>query len=683
MAIDDEILKRALRGEEPPPADAAALGRAVAAAGAAFDGERRRRKKIGQGSWRLGRLIFRSDDPERRRPMKSTFVYGSVATVMMAALTAGVAVYYQHGVELAQRRQVADAEHVEMAQTEGTAPATPRATVPASGQPPAEAAPPIAAGAPAPTPPATVALMQQRQFEATRGFDLRMSQASPRSAAIAGAAQSMQKAEPAPPHYRDVGRDRFQDIDANPVKVVGEEPVSTFSIDVDTASYAFIRRQLNRGVLPQEDAVRIEEMLNYFDYAYPLPETREAPFRASVAVVPAPWAKGRKLVHIGIKGYDVAAAEKPRSNLVFLVDVSGSMQSPDKLPLVKASLALLLDSLGPDDTVGIVTYAGAAGKVLDPTPVKDKAKILEALDNLHSGGSTAGGEGIRQAYALAEAHFDAKAVNRVILATDGDFNVGITSIDELQDFVERKRKTGIYLSVLGFGQGNLNDRLMQALAQNGNGVAAHIDTLNEARKVLVEQASGTLFPIATDVKIQVEFNPATVAEYRLIGYETRALRREDFNNDAVDAGDIGSGHTVTALYEITPVGGPRQVEGSRYRPESGTAPAAFAGEYAFVKIRYKLPGEDSSRLISRAVTTGDDVAAGGKPPESLVHEADWAAAVAAFGQILAGGRYTGGFTHDDVIALAQRSKGDDPFGYRAEFLQLVRLAKSARAMPAE
>ena len=494
-------------------------------------------------------------------------------------------------------------------------------------------------------------------------------------------------------HYQDVGRDQFEDFDENPVFLTTEAPVSTFSIDVDTSSYSFMRRQLNRGVLPQKNAVRLEEMINYFDYDYPLPETKEAPFKPSVAVVPSPWANGKKLVHIGIKGYDIAPDEKPRSNLVFLLDVSGSMNNPDKLPLVKQSMGMLLEKLDENDTVSIAVYAGAAGTALEPTPASEKAKIMAALDNLRAGGSTAGAQGIKLAYQLAEANFQEDAVNRVILATDGDFNVGITDRNELKDFIERKRDTGIFLSVLGFGQGNLNDHMMQQLAQNGNGVAAYIDSVAEARKVLVEEASSTLFPIAKDVKIQVEFNPDTVSEYRLIGYETRALNREDFNNDAVDAGDIGAGHAVTAIYEITPVGGPNWVDELRYgdqaaaqKAEADAADKAESNEYAFLKIRYKLPDEDTSKLITTPITYKDDVMKsdeGAEYPDWLIRETGWAAAVAGFGQILKGGKFIQGFTYDDVIHLAQQNKGTDEFGYRSEFIQLVRAAKSAAAMQAQ
>lgn len=477
-----------------------------------------------------------------------------------------------------------------------------------------------------------------------------------------------------PQYYHDEGRDKFEDLKPNPVKVVTEEPVSTFSIDVDTSSYAFMRASLNNNVLPQKDAVRIEELINYFPYDYPLPESKEEPFKASVSVFPTPWNPNTKLMHVGIKGYQLQQKEKPRSNLVFLLDTSGSMNEPNKLPLLQNSMKLLLDSLSPEDTVAIVTYAGSAGTVLEPTKVKDKTKILNALDNLNAGGSTAGAEGIRQAYQLAEQSFDKEGINRVILATDGDFNVGITSPDELQSFIERKRETGIFLSVLGFGRGNYNDALMQKLAQNGNGNAAYIDNLNEARKVLVTEASSTLFPIATDVKIQVEFNPAQVAEYRLIGYETRLLNREDFNNDKVDAGDIGAGHTVTAIYEITPVDSKAKlVDGLRYQQPEAQKPEG-GEEYAFLKIRYKLPESSTSKLITTPVNKDNEKAT------EAGNEARFAAAVAAFGQLLRGDSHTASYTYDDVIALAQAAKGADPYGYRAEFINLVRLAKQAGGM---
>lgn len=381
------------------------------------------------------------------------------------------------------------------------------------------------------------------------------------------------------------GRDRFTPIKQNAFQRVAEAPVSTFSLDVDTASYAFVRASLNRGTLPPRDAVRTEELVNYFPYDYAPAKSAAEPFSTDLSVFPSPWAPGRLIVRVGVRGYDLTRTTRPRANLVFLVDTSGSMMKPNKLPLVKQSLTLLLDSLGEDDRVAIVAYAGQAGTVLEPTPASDRTRILAALDRLEAGGSTAGAEGIRQAYALAERDFDPKGVNRVILATDGDFNVGITDQDQLKGYIEAERTKGVYLSVLGFGMGNYNDALMQTLAQNGNGVAAYIDTLNEARKTLVTEATSSLFPIAKDVKVQVEFNPAAVAEYRLIGYENRLLAREDFNNDKVDAGDVGAGRTVTALYEVVPVGGPRTVDPLRYRKDAkASAAKARAAELGFVKI---------------------------------------------------------------------------------------------------
>jgi Ca-activated chloride channel family protein len=488
-----------------------------------------------------------------------------------------------------------------------------------------------------------------------------------------------QLAAPAPqdqlvPQYRDQGRDKFTEIKTNPVKIAANEPVSTFSIDVDTASYAFVRGSLNQNVLPQKDAVRVEEMINYFPYDYAAPTDRAEPFKASVSVFPTPWNPDTRLLHIGIRGFSLNGQEKPKSNLVFLLDTSGSMDAPDKLPLLVIAFKMLVDTLGPEDTVSIVAYAGSAGTVLEPTKAKDKAKIISALDRLMAGGSTAGAEGIRQAYQLAQQSFDATGVNRVILATDGDFNVGITDPDELKSFVERQRDKGIYLSVLGFGRGNYNDETMQTLAQNGNGNASYIDTLNEARKVLVDEASSTLFPIANDVKIQVEFNPQTVSEYRLIGYETRMLNREDFNNDKVDAGDIGAGHTVTAIYEIVPKDSKARLT-DELRYGAANPPAAGGGdEYAFVKIRYKLPGEKESKLISEPVKIADAAPTIGAAPQ----EARFATAVAAFGQILRGGQYTKTYSYDDVIALANGAKGEDLYGYRTEFVNLVRIAKTAQ-----
>jgi Ca-activated chloride channel family protein len=484
----------------------------------------------------------------------------------------------------------------------------------------------------------------------------------------------------APEAYQDEGRDRFEHFEVNPVKRAVDDPVSTFSVDVDTASYSFVRRQLNAGLLPQKDAVRVEEMINYFSYDWPAASNRSQPFKPTVVVSDSPWGRGKKLVHIGIKGYEIPPREQPDSNLVLLLDVSGSMNSPDKLPLAVQSMELLLGSLKPADTVAIVVYAGSAGTVLEPTEVREKEKIVRALRNLNAGGSTAGAEGIRRAYELAEARFRKGGVNRVLLATDGDFNVGIDSTQELKGFIERQRDKGIFLSVLGFGMGNYRDELAQALAQNGNGVAAYIDSLAEARKVLVKEATGSLFTIAKDVKLQVEFNEDTVAEYRLVGYETRKLNREDFNNDAVDAGDVGAGHTVTAIYEITPVGSDAVlIDERRFGKDSKddkvAKPRGDSGLYGFLKIRYKLPDGKESKLIEQPIEKNMPAA-----NADVKRDVSFSTAVAGFAQLLRGGNYTGSLTLDDVIEDAQASTGSDADGYRAEFVQLARKARSARGM---
>lgn len=477
------------------------------------------------------------------------------------------------------------------------------------------------------------------------------------------------------PSYRDVGRDKFTAVSHNPVKLVREEPVSTFSIDIDTASYSFVRASLNQNILPQQAAVRSEEMINYFPYDYASPLNANQPFSNNIAVFPSPFTVGRKLVRIGIKGYAIAQATRPRANLVFLIDTSGSMQGPNRLGLVKQSLGMLLDQLDPDDTVSIVTYAGSAGTALEPTAARQKNRIRTVIDNLGAGGSTAGAEGIRQAYALAHRNFDPKGVNRVMLATDGDFNVGITNQDELKGFVEREREKGVFLSVLGFGMGNYNDAMMQTLAQNGNGAAAYIDTIGEARKALVDEATSTLFPIAKDVKIQVEFNPATVAEYRLIGYETRMLNRDDFDNDNVDAGDVGSGQTVTALYEIVPVGGARAIADLRYaRPAQIKQPVG--SEYGFVKIRYKLPKSSTSRLISAPIDRRSEATRFADAPQ----DARFAAGVAGFAELLRGGKHSSALDYDDVLRIVTAARGEDAFGYRSELVQLVRAAKTANSL---
>lgn len=470
----------------------------------------------------------------------------------------------------------------------------------------------------------------------------------------------------------DVSGDQFTGFDESPVKLTSEAPVSTFSIDVDTASYAYLRRSLTDGFLPAPDAVRIEELINYFDYDYAPPTDAGTPFSTSIEVYPTPWKVGTQLVQIGIKGYVPPAGEDKPSNLVFLLDTSGSMEEPDKLPLLKRAFALLVNQLGANDTVSIVAYAGSAGVVLPPTQATDRAAILAALENLAAGGSTAGAAGIELAYSLAEQNLVPGGINRVILATDGDFNVGIEDPEALKDFIKSRRDAGVSLSVFGFGQGNYGDDTMQALAQNGNGNASYIDSFKEAQKVLVEEIGGTLETIAKDVKIQVEFNPAVVAEYRLIGYETRALNREDFNNDAVDAGEIGAGHTVTALYEITPVGsGAALNDPLRYGGETPASAVLPSDEIGFLKLRYKAPDGDVSKLIETPISQSLVI-------ENLDQASDnarWASAVAAFGQKLRGSSY-GQMSFEAIEDLARTALGRDANGYRAEFLQLVRLAQS-------
>ena len=466
-------------------------------------------------------------------------------------------------------------------------------------------------------------------------------------------------------------REGYPQVPANPVRQVVEAPVSTFSIDVDTAAYSNIRSLLNRGVAPPRDSVRVEELLNYFDYGYQGPRMGGDPFAATVAVVPSPWSAGHKLMHIGLQGFALPESAQPPLNLVFLVDTSGSMMGPDRLPLAKQALNLLVQKLDKRDRVSIVAYAGSAGAVLSPVDGLQKAKIGCALDYLQAGGSTAGGQGLELAYKLARENFDPKAVNRVVLLTDGDFNVGVSSPERMRDLVAEQRKSGVYLSVYGFGRGNYQDRMMQSLAQNGNGTAAYIDTIAEARKLFLTDFAKGMFPIADDVKIQVEFNPATVREYRLIGYETRMLAREDFNNDRVDAGEVGSGASVTAIYEIVPAGAPGSVDPLRYG--KAAAPTGKGGEYAFLKLLYKLPGESQSKLMERAIGAKDSAA-------TLADAGDatrWAVAVAGFGERLRGSPHLeAGFGLADVKALAQGAKGADPHGERAEFIELVSRAET-------
>ena len=458
--------------------------------------------------------------------------------------------------------------------------------------------------------------------------------------------------------------EEYSSAEANPVKITAEEPVSTFSTDVDTASYAIVRSTLNMGLLPAAEQVRVEELVNYFPYSYPVPEPGQA-FRTSVSVMPTPWNDGTRLVTIGLQGALPETEARPPLNLVFLIDTSGSMEDPNKLGLLKQSLSLMLPELRPEDEISIVTYAGSAGQVLPPTKAAERDTILAALDNLTAGGSTAGAEGLELAYQVAKGMQADGEVSRILLATDGDFNVGVSDPEGLEAYVAKKReKDGTYLSVLGFGRGNLDDATMQALAQNGNGQAAYIDTLSEARKVLVDQLTGALFAIAEDVKVQVEWNPAQVAEYRLIGYETRALQREDFNNDKVDAGEIGAGLQVTAIYEITAPGSDALLNDPlRY----GTAAAGpTEGELGFLRLRWKAPGAETSQLIETPITG----------TEPVTDEARFAAAIAGFGQLLQGSVYLGDWGWDQAIDLALKARGEDPYGYRIEAVNLMRLAQS-------
>ena len=464
--------------------------------------------------------------------------------------------------------------------------------------------------------------------------------------------------------------ERYQARDDNPVQRAAEQPVSTFSIDVDTGSYANVRRMLRDGVRPPADAVRAEEFLNYFDYGHPAPAGRDVPFRVSTELAPAPWNPKRQLLMVGIKGYDVAKAQLPPANLVLLVDTSGSMQSADKLPLLKQAFSALVPQLRAQDRVSIVVYAGSAGLVLAPTPGDRHGEILAALARLEAGGSTNGGDGIRLAYSVARQGFVEGGVNRILLATDGDFNVGTVDQGALETLVADQRRTGIALSTLGFGQGNYNDAMAERLADAGDGNHAYIDTPEEARKVLVEQMQATLLTIANDVKVQIEFNPAVVSEYRLIGYENRLLAREDFGNDRVDAGDIGAGHQVTALYELTLAGsGGERLPPLRY----GAAPAtggAAAGELAHLRLRYKLPGQANSRLLETPVLRSSLRPQASEPLR-------FAAAVAGYADLLRGGHNVEGWTWNEVSATARGALGDDRWGLRREFLGLV---ESARAV---
>jgi Ca-activated chloride channel family protein len=463
----------------------------------------------------------------------------------------------------------------------------------------------------------------------------------------------------------------------NVFRRVGEDPLSTFSIDVDTASYANVRRFLNDGALPPAAAVRVEEMINYFRFEYSQPKGN-VPFSITTELTESPWNPKHRLALIGLQGREVAQADSAARNLVFLIDVSGSMDSPDKLPLVRNAMRMLVDVLEPRDRVAIVVYAGSSGLMLPSTTGDRKAEIHAAIARLHAGGSTNGGAGIQLAYRAARDHFIKGGVNRVVLATDGDFNVGVTSHDALVRLIEEERESGIFLSVLGVGTGNLKDRTMEMLADKGNGNYAYLDSLQEARKVLVREAGATLVTIAKDVKIQIEFNPVTVSAYRLIGYENRLLAAEDFNDDRKDAGEIGSGHSVTALYEIVPVGAAipdPSVDPLKYQQTPAVArvaaPSSFPDELMTVKLRYKAPDGDTSRLLTAVVRN---------KPQPMSANVGFASAVAEFGMLLRGSKYHADGSFDGVVARARKFRGSDAEGYRAEFVALAELATSLKSL---
>lgn len=467
--------------------------------------------------------------------------------------------------------------------------------------------------------------------------------------------------------------EKYAEITENPFLETSRAPLSTFSIDVDTASYANVRRFINQGSLPPKDAVRIEELVNYFEYDYPQP-IGDVPFSVNTDVANAPWNSKNKIVQIGLQGKKVSLDNLPPSNLVFLLDVSGSMNSPDKLPLLKDSFKILLNQLGSKDRVAIVTYAGNSGLLLPSTTADRKNEILNAMENLQAGGSTNGGQGIQLAYKVALDNFIQNGNNRVILATDGDFNVGLSSDDQLVSLIEQKRQSGIFLSVFGFGTGNYNDSMMEKLSNKGNGNYAYIDSENEAKKALGEQIAGTLYTIAKDVKIQVEFNPAKVAGYRLIGYENRMLADRDFNDDKKDAGEIGAGHSVTALYEIVPAGQKVENPGVDELKYSKTEPTdtRFNNELMTVKLRYKEPKESSSKLLSIGILDKNNSI------ENATDNLRFASAVAQFGLILRDSRYKGNANFNSVLSLAQNSRGNDLKNYRSEFVELVNKASGLR-----
>lgn len=508
----------------------------------------------------------------------------------------------------------------------------------------------------------------------TANHPIPQQQIAPRSTATYDAKEVGRAKHPAEfeTQEREGNTEAYSHIDENPFFDAARTPLSTFSIDVDTASYSNTRRFLNSGQLPPKDAVRIEELINYFSYDYPQP-VGDAPFSVTTEVAACPWNSSHRLVHIGLQGKQLRKEDVPPANLVFLIDVSGSMEEPNKLPLVKASLSMLAEQLTARDHIAIVVYAGNSGLVLPSTSGDRKGEILAALDGLEAGGSTNGGEGIQLAYQIARDHFIQGGLNRVVLATDGDFNVGVTSEGDLVRLIEEKRRTGIFLTVLGFGTGNVKDATMEKLADKGNGNYAYIDDLAEARKSLGGEIGGTLATIAKDVKIQVEFNPQQATAYRLLGYENRLLRDQDFNDDAKDAGEINAGHTVTALYEVVPVGQQWENKGIdplKYQTPTHTNESANSKELLTIKIRYKQPDGDASKLLSVGVADAGNAA------QNASNNFKFSSVVAAFGMLLRNSKYKGEARYENVLQLARAAVGTDTQGYRSEFLKLVETAQT-------
>ena len=649
---------------------------------------------------RMLRNEFEADrqQPERRAPIvvrmeeerraTSRYQWGSLAAALaIFAVIAAAAITTLHRESSRLAKQPGGGTNPGVEQKQASAPveAIPESTVEmeVAQQP---AAPPVMT-----TPPSAPEFVEEKQGAGrdlaaagkNRVHPLRLPAARPRVATndsfsySAGLGET-QPSDPPSRYRQDFNTATYDKVEENPFLPTATNPLSTFSIDVDTASYANVRRFINSGSLPPKDAVRVEEMINYFTYDYKEPEG-DKPFSIDLDATSCPWEPTHRLLRIGLKGREVANEKRPASNLVFLLDVSGSMMPAERLPLVKQAMRLLVDKLSENDRVAIVIYAGGSGLALKSTPGNEKEKILRALEELQAGGSTNGAEGIELAYKVAADNFIKGGVNRVILATDGDFNIGVTNQGDLIRLIEAKAKTGVFLSVLGVGTDNLKDSTMQKLADKGNGNYAYLDSVEEARKVLVQQINGTLMTIAKDVKIQVEFNPARVASYRLIGYEKRLLRKEDFNNDKVDAGEIGAGHTVTALYEVVPAGAGATDPATSVPPVdplkygiNRTDTANASPEMVTVKLRHKKPDGDVSELTEKSFTDN------GSKFENAAPDLKFAAAVAEFGMLLRDSQFKGKGSFGAVIEWAQEGKGRDTAGYRAGFIEMARKAETLK-----